>query len=235
MTFRTRVVIPLLLVTAGIVGGVARLVYLGARAAQAAARKSHCNGNLCFLGLAMLEYHEKYGHFPPAFVADKDGRPMHSWRALLLEFTEPRLFKAYNFSEPWNSNANQVVARQMPTPYACPENVAGRAAGFTNYVVVVGKNTLFPEAHTTKLKDVPSDPGRTILLVEIADSDILWLEPRDLSFDSMSFELNDKTQPSIGSVHPGGANFCMADGTRRSLEVNPAELKRLMTIRRDEQ
>ena len=52
------------------------------------ARRTECKNHLKQLALAMHNYHDKYGSFPPAYIADKNGRPMHSWRVLLLPFLE---------------------------------------------------------------------------------------------------------------------------------------------------
>src|SRR6185312_10486950 len=43
-------------------------------------KHARCAANLAALGVAMDQYHQKYGHFPPAFVPDAEGRPAHSWR-----------------------------------------------------------------------------------------------------------------------------------------------------------
>ena len=54
--------------------------------AREAARRLQCMGHLKQISLAMLNYHEKYKCFPPAYIADDEGRPMHSWRVLVLPF-----------------------------------------------------------------------------------------------------------------------------------------------------
>ena len=41
-------------------------------------RRAQCNNNLRNLALALHEYCELNGSLPPAYVADKNGRPMHS-------------------------------------------------------------------------------------------------------------------------------------------------------------
>ena len=39
--------------------------------------------------------------WPPAYLADRDGKPMHSWRVLILPFLEQQeLYRAYHFDEP---------------------------------------------------------------------------------------------------------------------------------------
>jgi len=42
------------------------------------ARLSSCNHNLRCVVLALQQYHDTYGSFPPAYVADESGTPMHS-------------------------------------------------------------------------------------------------------------------------------------------------------------
>ncbi len=43
------------------------------------ARAAQCRNNLKEIALALIYYHDKYSAFPPVFVPDADGRPMHSW------------------------------------------------------------------------------------------------------------------------------------------------------------
>jgi hypothetical protein len=51
--------------------------------------------------LALRNYHDRYGRFPPAYVADEHGRPTHSWRVLLLPWLDHRaIYDRYRFDEP---------------------------------------------------------------------------------------------------------------------------------------
>jgi hypothetical protein len=38
--------------------------------------------------LAVLTYEAQYHCFPPAYIPDKDGKPMHSWRVLMLPYLQ---------------------------------------------------------------------------------------------------------------------------------------------------
>jgi len=40
------------------------------------------------ISIALQSYSAKYNSFPPAYIADADGKPMHSWRVLLLPFLD---------------------------------------------------------------------------------------------------------------------------------------------------
>lgn len=47
-------------------------------------RRSPCKRNLKQIGLALHNYHEAQGSFPPAYIADSNGNPLLSWRVLIL-------------------------------------------------------------------------------------------------------------------------------------------------------
>jgi hypothetical protein len=76
-------------------------------------------------------------------------------------------------------------------------------------------------------------PENTILLAEISNSDIHWMEPRDLRADEMSFTINDPTRPSISSPHSRGPAVVFADSIRAyriDRSLRPETLKALTTI-----
>jgi hypothetical protein len=54
------------------------------------------------------------------------------------------------------------------------------------------------------------------MVVEVPDGQFLWMEPRDLEFDSMSFRINDGSGLGLGS-RLGGARVVSADTTVRTL------------------
>jgi hypothetical protein len=74
----------------------------------------------------------------------------------------------------------------------------------------------------------------TILIVEIANSDIHWMEPRDLDFNTMSFTIDDRSRPSISSPHPSGPGAVLfADRLstdRLHTSLSPASIKAMLTI-----
>lgn len=201
-------------------------------AAREAARSAACRGNLCALEVALLNYHEVYGHFPPAYVVDADGRPMHSWRVLLLEFMDQDLYASYRFSEPWDGPNNRKLASQVPSFYACPNAADGLRthARWTSYVAVVGPETAFPGVQATKRADFGAGRGETIAIAEVANSGIAWTEPRDLDLKSMSFSLNDPSRPSISTFDRDGPGVVFIDGSngRLSWDLPPKALRALL-------
>ncbi len=196
-----------------------------------AVKATTCQGNLSCIGMAMHDYHQKYGHFPPAFIAGIDGKPAHSWRVLLLEFLDPETFRAYRFDELWNSPNNQKLQNDMPTCYSCPADEDARNKWHTNYFVVAGAQTVFPGANSVKINDIQSPHSETILLIESVGQGVHWMEPKDLSLDSMSLVLNDDAKPSVSSKHRNGPNVCMVDVTKLRLSnAAPETLKAMLLV-----
>jgi RNA polymerase sigma factor (sigma-70 family) len=93
-------------------------------------------GNLKRIGLALVNYQSAEGHFPPAAITGKDGKPLLSWRVAILPYlddydgrTREGLLKAFRLDEPWDSPHNKKLLAQMPAVFASP--AAGRPEPFT--------------------------------------------------------------------------------------------------------
>ena len=185
------------------------------------------------LQLALRNYHSEHGCFPPAFVAGPDGKPMHSWRALILPYVdEAQLYEQYDFSEPWNGKRNSELAHRMPTIFHCPSEKPSNT--HTNFVAIVGAETAFPGPASTFLADFEDGPDNTVLLAEISNSTIGWLEPRDLNVDTMSFAINDPAKPSISTSRRNGPYVVFADHISAyavTRDLNAEVLKSLTTIK----
>src|SRR5260370_743998 len=69
-------------------GGVVIALLLPQTSSREPARRSQCKNNLKQIGLALHNYHDVYGSFPPAYFVDASGKPMHSWRVLILPFLD---------------------------------------------------------------------------------------------------------------------------------------------------
>ncbi|HBI44142.1 MAG TPA: hypothetical protein DDY78_15010, partial [Planctomycetales bacterium] len=72
-----------------------------------ASERTKSSNNMTQLGLAAFNYLDKYGAFPPAYTADKDGKRLLSWRVHVLPFLEQdKLYKEFHLDEPWDSDHN---------------------------------------------------------------------------------------------------------------------------------
>ncbi len=93
---------------------------------------------------ALRSYHREHGHFPPAVVYGKDGRPWHSWRVLILPFLgHESLYNQYDQSLPWDDPKNQAIVKRIPEPYVIGEYPDPTSFN-TCVVLITGKDTAFP-------------------------------------------------------------------------------------------
>jgi len=202
------------------------------RFSQAAAKHSMCCGHFKQLSLALHNYHDTYGSFPPAYIADAQGTPMHSWRVLILPFIEEsKLYEQYRFDQPWDGPNNRKLHSQMPRTFSCPSD-ASRLEGTTAYVAVIGTHTVWPGETCVSFNQVLDGTAASLLLVEVHDSGIHWMEPRDLHVSQMAPTINSERGQGISSGHTNGANAALVDASLIFLPENyPADqLRKLLTI-----
>jgi hypothetical protein len=180
--------------------------------------------------LAVANYHDAFGCYPPAYVADRDSKPMHSWRVLILPYLEhSTLYNAYNFAEPWDSPNNRKLADQIGQIYL-RSGLDSDQKPTTSFVAVVGPETAWPGTRSLKREDLGDGSKTTLMVVEVPDGRFRWMEPRDLEFDRMSFRINDGSGRGLGS-RLGGARVVSAGGTVRTLPdgFDPHRLRAMMT------
>ena len=173
-----------------------------------------------------------FGKKSTVFLIGNDGKPAHSWRILLLEILDAQTFELYRFDEPWDSPNNRKLEAKMPSCYACPADPEGKKQWHTNYFVVVGSGTVFPGKETVKLDDIKRPHSETILAVEAVGQGIHWMEPKDLDFEAMSFELNDPKKPSVSSHHMREPGAYTVDGSMLWLtNISSERLRKMLLIK----
>jgi len=165
--------------------------------------RTQCRHNLKQIALALANYHDVNGCYPPAYIPDAEGRPMHSWRVLLLPYLEfYGEYKEYRFDEPWNSPDNLEISRSVASranPYRSPDQ--RKPWMETNYMMIVGPGTICEGAHSMRVEDVCDDPATTLVIAEVFGTGVHWTEPKDLDVATMSFWVNDPRPDAIRSGH----------------------------------
>src|SRR5262245_32034927 len=148
------------------------------RMAREAARRMQCSNHLKQIGLALQNYHDDYRSLPPAYVVNADGKPMHSWRVLILPYLERKdLYDKYDFNEPWNGPNNSKLHMEKMATFCCPSRSASMSKPETSYVVVIGAKTAWPGANGVGMPSMTDGTSNTIVVVEMANSGIHWMEP----------------------------------------------------------
>lgn len=157
-----------------------------------------------WIAMALHQYHDHYGSFPPVAVRDENHEPLHSWRTLI----QPELasiaqtsdqFTDYDFSQSWNSPANVESQRR---------HRFGRHS--YQILAVVGPHAAWDESTVREISDFKDGTSNTILAIALRNTGTQWNEPRDLVFDGDALYLAN--QPVDLSKN---AYLIMADGTVR--------------------
>jgi prepilin-type processing-associated H-X9-DG protein len=183
-----------------------------------ASHRAQCVEHLKRIGLAMHEYHEVEGHFPAPALADRDGKPLLSWRvAILPQLGYQSLYARFHLDERWDSPHNRALLREMPKEFACPGG-PGPRSGRTGYLVVVGPkhqvgsvNTPFEPTRGSDISEIFDGTSNTVLVFE-TDTRVPWTKPEDLRWTPGG------PLPQLASPHEGGANSLFADGSVRFLK-----------------
>ncbi len=215
------------------------------RVARDEARQSQCANNLLQVGLGLQNYHDAHRSFPPAFLADKTGRPRHSWRVMSLPFwTCDSFYDSYDSRQPWDGPGNlKLAATKGQCQYYFHCRADPSLGSMTNYLAVVGETTAWPGAVPSRVEDFSKGTSHSILLVEQANSGIAWTEPRDLEFDGLDLTIHSASRlgfsgPPLGSGqvisshHPNGAHAVFADASVEFLSADTSAqvLKDMLVI-----
>lgn len=173
-----------------------------------------CRLNLNRIGMAILDVYYATKKLPPAYTSDKNGKPLHSWRVLILpHLHDPEcqaLHDAYKFEEPWDGPHNSLLASRMPSVYRCASDTTAMP-GETNYMVVVGPNTLFPGEQSRGFRDTRGRASGTLMVVEVAGTGVNWMSPEDLQERQLE-ECMKAGKQAIGGRHAGRTHLLMSDG-----------------------
>jgi len=178
---------------------------------EAAQRTSSIN-NLKQIALAMHNYNSTYGAFPAAAICDKKtGKPLLSWRVAILPYIEQEaLYKQFKMDEPWDSEHNLKLAKNMPKIYFHPKaNKPGDDK--THYRLFYGKGAAFELNKTTQINNITDGLSNTLMAVE-AEEPVVWTNPNDLAFDPT------KALPKMLSID-GKFSAAYCDGSVRTFKM----------------
>jgi Protein of unknown function (DUF1559) len=207
---------------------VGKLITSAARRTRSAAGRTKSMNNIKQLALALHNYHDANGTFPPTGSQDKDGKPLLSWRVLILPYLEQdNLYKQFKLDEPWDSETNKALIAKMPDVFKSPAQNAGD--GKTTYLAPMAKDTVIaPGKKGAKISDITDGTSNTIMIVETNDdAGVIWTKPDDLDVSANAQEILKKL---IGH-YPEGFIAGFADGSVRfiRLTIDPVMLKALFT------
>ena len=207
------------------VGGVMYALLIPAvdRARQVAARTESTN-NLKQIMLALQNYELQHGSYPPAYVTDSDGKPLYSWRVLILpQLGETELYDQFDLTKAWDDPANQDISDSMVKVFRSPLDDEVEENG-TSYVGIVGRNTMFLTGTGRKASSVTDGAFNTIAVLEVKGFPGSWAAPIDPTLNQFSGVAI--VGEGEGQLHPAQANGSIlvgyADGMVRQLNASSA-------------
>ena len=192
-----------------------------------AAERSKDQNNLKQMMLAMHNYHDVRNGLPTA-IFDKAGKPLLSWRVVILPFVEQdKLYEQFKLDEPWDSSHNKPLLSRMPSIYAVP-GITKPGDTNTHYQVFVSDpkmagpkpvfSTLGPPVgpKSVSLAMIQDGTSNTLAIGEAADA-VPWTKPEDMLYD------NAKPLPKLATFWNGGFNGAFFDGSVRLFSGSIAE------------
>ncbi|HBI45898.1 MAG TPA: hypothetical protein DDY78_24040 [Planctomycetales bacterium] len=197
----------------------------GASRMEKAAKSDTIPNDLKQLALASMSYADALGTLPTDLY-DKSGKPLLSWRVLLLPYTEGgKLYGEFHLDEPWDSEHNKKLLAKMPEIFA-PKDTEAYKNHETFFQAFAGKGAMLeppanpkPGRFDNGLRypfDIPDGLSNTILFVE-AKKAVPWSKPDDIPFDA------GKLLPKVGGLSNGGFWAVMCDGSVRFIPLTAKE------------
>ena len=172
--------------------------------------------HLKLIDTGLNNYYLAHKRLPPPFSNDKNGKPLLSWRVLILPYmAEEQLYAQFRLDEPWDSEHNRKLIPRIPECYRDPWRGKG-----ISYLAVTGPLTVWPGK-----QGGISYPG-TASVVVVEGSTIEWTQPEDI-------RLNDLLYPKVGMPAMrwscDGVSYCLmsAGGIKQIEKCSPKELTSL--------
>ena len=195
------------------------------RCAREAARRTQCKNNLKHICLALHNYHDTFQAFPPAYTVDANGKPLHSWRTLILPYLDQAsLYKKIDLSKAWDDPANEEAYKTVIHTYHCPSD--NGPPSHTTYLAVVTPNSCLRPTEPRPMSEVTDDRGETLIVIEVdVDRAVHWMSPVDAN-EALVLGIGPKTK----HAHTGGMHAAHVDGSVRFLSAESSAADRLARI-----
>jgi hypothetical protein len=180
---------------------------------------------LKLLAVALRDYGQENGTLPPAAEYSPEGRPLLSWRVLVLPYLEEdSLYRQFRLDEAWDGPHNKALLAKMPQVYEAPGGRTPHERYGTYFRVLVGPGASFEGRQGVPLTDFTDGLSQTILVAEAGEA-VPWTKPDELPFAP------GRPLPALGGVFGGGFDAAMADASVVRIDgaCSEATLRALIT------
>ena len=215
------------LMVIGVVGILIALLLPNVRSAREPARRAACASHLKNIALALQAYESDYHALPPAYTVDAKGKPLHSWRTLILPYLEHKaLYDRIDLTKPWDDPVNKQAYETRVPIYQCPSSRDPQ--NHTTYLAVVAPHGCFRPTEHRKFSDIKDDHGLTLMVVEVDEGHgVHWMSPTNAGEDLL---LSPETFAK--ATHPGRVQAVCVDSSVIQLhsELKPETIRALISI-----
>ena len=129
---------------------------------------STCDYNLKQICTAIKSYKDFFYEFPPPCLTTPEGRPGHSWRRLVLPYTDYVVdLSKYDLTQSWDSPKNEALTKLGLLIFQCP-NDSDSINNFTSYFAI---------------KDYCNKD--MFVIIEIHGASIEWSRPEDFDIGGL--------------------------------------------------
>ncbi|MFI4852449.1 MAG: DUF1559 domain-containing protein [Gimesia chilikensis] len=194
---------------------------------RTAARMSSAKNNLKQIGLALHNYHDTFGCFPPGGVIREDGTAMHGWMMSMMPFLDAHPFSMMiDYNRPWDSPENVPVYQIQIPSYQIPGRDMSLADDGYAVTVYQGNPNLLHRNSSIKLRQIRKGTAHNWLAGEVTGKYQPWGYP--FNWRPLGTKLCDGPD-SFGQHAWDGAHLLLVDGSEHfySTETAPEILQAL--------
>jgi hypothetical protein len=149
------------------------------------------------------------GALPKPVRRDGTGAPLSSWRFQILSHVGLDCNCPPDWRKPWNTKRNLRFAEEATSLFCfAEEKTPVNRRQETNVMAIVGADTAFDVTRQVRFHALPE---HMIILCEVCDSGIHWMQPGDLSLDMLQ-KANRTAVPRLGGTVAGGFLVAFSDG-----------------------
>ena len=183
--------------------------------ARVSAQQKQELNSLKQIALAMHNFHDAHGYFPPQSLSSDDGKKLLSWRVLILPYLDNvELYRKFRLDEPWDSEHNIKLASEIPFAYSGSRNDAKKTdEGKTRMQAPLHPKSVFGRKGSgTPIRDITDGTSNTLMVVQVPESKaVVWTKPDDVVIDPADIKAS--------LFDPGSDKFlaCLCDGAAKAI------------------